>query len=103
MTTPASKFLSAAQERGFIHQCTDMTGLDELACKGPIPAYIGFDATADSLHAGSLVPIMLLWVNSHGSYLLGFLLPPLFWTSAAFEISRPSIEKSLSCSPTVTA
>jgi tyrosyl-tRNA synthetase len=60
MTTPASEFLNTAQERGFIHQCTDMAALDDLACKGPIPAYIGFDATADSLHAGSLVPIMLL-------------------------------------------
>ncbi len=60
MTTPASEFLNTAQERGFIHQCTDMTALDDLARKGRIPAYIGFDATADSLHAGSLVPIMLL-------------------------------------------
>lgn len=60
MTTPASEFLNTALERGFIHQCTDMAALDDLACKGPIPAYIGFDATADSLHAGSLVPIMLL-------------------------------------------
>jgi tyrosyl-tRNA synthetase len=60
MTTPGSEFLKSAAERGFIHQCTDTAALDELASKGPIPAYIGFDATADSLHAGSLVPIMLL-------------------------------------------
>ncbi|MDH5557372.1 MAG: tyrosine--tRNA ligase, partial [Alphaproteobacteria bacterium] len=60
MTTAGSEFLKAVTERGFIHQCTDAQALDELAAKGPIRAYIGFDATADSLHAGSLVPIMLL-------------------------------------------
>ena len=60
MTSPRSDFLKAAVERGFMHQCTDLEALDELACGNPMPAYIGFDATADSLHAGSLVPIMLL-------------------------------------------
>jgi tyrosyl-tRNA synthetase len=60
MAQPKSEFLRAASERGFIHQCTDTEALDERASKGPIVAYIGFDATADSLHAGSLVPIMLL-------------------------------------------
>jgi tyrosyl-tRNA synthetase len=60
MTTSGSEFLNTATERGFIHQCTDMAALDDLTSKGPIRAYIGFDATADSLHAGSLVPIMLL-------------------------------------------
>jgi len=60
MTSPGSDFLKAAMERGFMHQCTDLDALDRLACGAPIPAYIGFDATADSLHAGSLVPIMLL-------------------------------------------
>jgi len=60
MTDLRSEFLKAAVERGFMHQCTDLDGLDELARGGPITAYIGFDATADSLHAGSLVPIMLL-------------------------------------------
>jgi tyrosyl-tRNA synthetase len=60
MNAPRSDFLRAVQERGFLHQCTDMERLDEIACEGPIGAYIGFDATADSLHAGSLVPIMLL-------------------------------------------
>ena len=60
MNAPRSDFLRAVQERGFLHQCTDMERLDEIACQGPIGAYIGFDATADSLHAGSLVPIMLL-------------------------------------------
>jgi len=60
MTTPGSEFLRSARERGFVHQCTDTDALDRLAAEGPIAAYIGFDATADSLHAGSLVPIMLL-------------------------------------------
>lgn len=55
-----SDFLKAVRDRGFLHQCTDMEALDARALEGPIPAYIGFDATADSLHAGSLVPIMLL-------------------------------------------
>ena len=60
MTEPQSDFLQAATERGFLHQCTDLQALDALAAKEVVTAYIGFDATADSLHAGSLVPIMLL-------------------------------------------
>lgn len=55
-----SDFLKTVIDRGFMHQCTDLEALDARAMEGPIPAYIGFDATADSLHAGSLVPIMLL-------------------------------------------
>ncbi|GAC1303112.1 MAG: tyrosine--tRNA ligase [Steroidobacteraceae bacterium] len=47
-------------ERGYIHQQTDPAGLDDRAAAGVISAYIGFDATADSLHVGSLVPIMVL-------------------------------------------
>src|SRR3546814_662479 len=60
MTAPRSDFLKAAVERGFVQQCTDLDGLDALARQGAVTGYIGFDATADSLHAGSLVPIMLL-------------------------------------------
>ncbi|WP_420546883.1 tyrosine--tRNA ligase [Curvivirga sp.] len=60
MTSPNSDFLKAVVERGYLHQATDMDALDERAVKGPITAYIGFDATADSLHVGSMVPIMLL-------------------------------------------
>jgi tyrosyl-tRNA synthetase len=55
-----SDFLRALSERGFIHQITDAAGLDARAQSGLISAYIGFDATADSLHIGSLVQIMLL-------------------------------------------
>jgi tyrosyl-tRNA synthetase len=55
-----SDFLRVLTERGYVHQCTDFEGLDEAACAGPIPAYIGFDATADSLHVGGLMQIMML-------------------------------------------
>ena len=61
MTTAKSEFLRQAEARGFVHQCTDLDGLDDaLAGEGPVTAYIGFDCTATSLHVGSLVPIMLL-------------------------------------------
>src|SRR6202047_285709 len=55
-----SDFLRSLSERGYIHQITDAAGLDALAQSSVISAYIGFDATADSLHIGSLVQIMLL-------------------------------------------
>jgi len=68
MANPKSDFLRIVTERGFVHQCTDAEGLDAEAMKGPIPAYIGFDATATSLHAGSLLPIMLLrWLQKTGN------------------------------------
>jgi tyrosyl-tRNA synthetase len=55
-----SDFLREIVARGFMHQCTDLSELDALAAREPVTAYIGFDATADSLHVGSLVSIMLL-------------------------------------------
>jgi len=55
-----SDFLRSLSERGYIHQITDAAALDERAHSGVISAYIGFDATADSLHIGSLVQIMML-------------------------------------------
>src|ERR1700735_3584354 len=55
-----SDFLRALHERGFIHQITDADALDARAQSGVIVGYIGFDATADSLHVGSLVQIMLM-------------------------------------------
>jgi tyrosyl-tRNA synthetase len=55
-----SDFLRSLTERGYIHQQTNAEGLDRRALSGVITAYIGFDATADSLHVGSLVQIMLL-------------------------------------------
>ena len=62
MKTMRSEFLQTVKERGFLHQCTDEGALDALAAEQTITAYIGFDCTADSLHVGSLVPIMLLRV-----------------------------------------
>ena len=55
-----STLLRLLDERGYIHQATDAAALDTLASKQVIPGYIGFDATAPSLHVGSLVQIMLL-------------------------------------------
>ncbi|HNJ48262.1 MAG TPA: tyrosine--tRNA ligase, partial [Novosphingobium sp.] len=58
--TYSSTLLRLLDERGYIHQLTDAEGLDSLANAQVIPGYIGFDATAPSLHVGSLVQIMLL-------------------------------------------
>ena len=65
---PKSAFLQIMLERGFVHQCTDLEALDKrLMQKLPVSAYIGFDATADSLHVGSLVQIMMLqWFQDCG-------------------------------------
>lgn len=60
MTGLRSEFLRTLEARGFIHQCTDLEGLDEAAAAGPITAYVGFDCTGDSLHIGHLVSIMML-------------------------------------------
>jgi len=60
MTTLSSAFVRTISERGFLHQCTDIEALDAQMAKGPVTAYIGFDCTADSLHVGSLLPIMML-------------------------------------------
>jgi tyrosyl-tRNA synthetase len=60
MPTVKSAFLGAATERGYIHQCTDLAALDARLDAGPATAYIGYDCTADSLHIGSLLGIMLL-------------------------------------------
>ncbi len=60
MTRYQSDLLRLLDERGYIHQVTDPAGLDALARTQIVPGYIGFDATAPSLHVGSLVQIMLL-------------------------------------------
>ncbi len=62
MTEPAFKsdFLRTLQARGYIHQITHPVELDEAAASGVVSAYIGFDATAPSLHVGSLIQIMML-------------------------------------------
>ena len=67
MTNFKSDFLRTLSERGFIHQGTNNETLDARASAGPITGYIGFDATAKSLHAGSLIQIMLLyWLQQTG-------------------------------------
>ena len=68
MTESKSAFLQTVTERGFVHQCTDMDALDAALSEGtPKLCYIGFDCTADSLHVGSLLPIMLLrWFQKSG-------------------------------------
>jgi len=60
MTSYSSSLLKLLDERGYIHQVTDAGALDALAAKSVVTAYIGFDATAPSLHVGNLVSIMLL-------------------------------------------
>jgi tyrosyl-tRNA synthetase len=65
---PKSDFLATMLERGYVHQCSDYAGLDALAEKGEIIAYVGYDCTARSLHAGSLVSIMMLaWLQRTGN------------------------------------
>jgi tyrosyl-tRNA synthetase len=67
MTTHQSDFLNILAERGFIHQCSDIEGLDRLAAKGEVVAYVGYDCTAPSLHIGHLLSIMMLyWLQKSG-------------------------------------
>lgn len=61
-------FLQIFKERGFFYQCSDWEALEKKFKEGPITAYIGFDATADCLHVGSLVQIMILrWLQKTGN------------------------------------
>jgi tyrosyl-tRNA synthetase len=67
MTNFKSDFLRVLSERGFIHQISDDAALDRLFAAETVTAYIGFDATAKSLHAGSLIQIMMLhWMQQTG-------------------------------------
>ena len=64
---PKSDFMAVMMQRGFLADCTDYQGLDEALTKGVVPGYIGFDATAKSLHVGSLIQIMMLrWLQKTG-------------------------------------
>jgi len=64
---PKSDFMRVMIERGFLADCTDYQALDEALIQGVVPAYIGFDATAKSLHVGSLIQIMMLrWLQTTG-------------------------------------
>jgi tyrosyl-tRNA synthetase len=64
---PKSDFMGVMMARGFMADCTDYQALDEALVKGVVPGYIGFDATAKSLHVGSLIQIMMLrWLQKTG-------------------------------------
>ena len=65
---PKSEFMAVMMQRGFLADCTDYQGLDDALSRGVTPAYIGFDATAKSLHVGSLIQIMMLrWLQKTGT------------------------------------
>ena len=67
MTAYKSDFLNVLASRGFLHQLSDAEALDARAAAGPITAYVGFDATAPSLHIGNLLSIMMLrWLQKTG-------------------------------------
>src|SRR5829696_8161572 len=67
MSAPTSDFLSVLTERGYIHQCSDLEGLDAKAHTGGLIAYVGYDCTAPSLHVGHLLSIMMLhWLQQTG-------------------------------------
>jgi tyrosyl-tRNA synthetase len=64
---PKSEFIAVMMERGFLADCTDYQGLDDAFSRGVVPAYIGYDATAKSLHVGHLMNIMVLrWLQKCG-------------------------------------
>ncbi|MCH2093497.1 MAG: tyrosine--tRNA ligase [Rhodobacteraceae bacterium] len=64
---PKSDFMRVMMERGYLADCTDYQGLDDALTNGVVPGYIGFDATATSLHVGSLIQIMMLrWLQKTG-------------------------------------
>ena len=68
MSKPKSEFIKILQERGFIHQCSDLKSVDQLAHEGKLIAYVGYDCTAPSLHIGSLISIMMLhWLQNTGN------------------------------------
>ncbi|MBN9596902.1 MAG: tyrosine--tRNA ligase [Afipia sp.] len=67
MSVYKSDFLNVLQQRGLIHQISDPVALDDVCAKGPITAYVGYDATATSLHIGNLISVtMLYWLQQTG-------------------------------------
>lgn len=68
MSAYKSDFMNIMQERGFIHQCSDEKGLDDLAAKNEVIAYVGYDCTAPSLHIGNYLTMMMLhWLQVSGN------------------------------------
>ena len=67
MSVYKSDFLNVLQQRGLIHQISDPVALDDVCARGPITAYVGYDATATSLHIGNLISVtMLYWLQQTG-------------------------------------
>ncbi|MEL7216290.1 MAG: tyrosine--tRNA ligase, partial [Pseudomonadota bacterium] len=65
--SPKSEFLRVMTERGFMQDCTDLEALDAQLLAGVVPAYIGYDATAASLHVGHHLNILMLrWLQKTG-------------------------------------
>ena len=101
--TLKSSFLKDVTARGFVHQCTDLQGLDDALCKGPVTGYVGFDATASSLHVGSLMQIMWLRkLQEHGHkplVLLGGATSrigdPTFKDTARAQLSEETITENI--------
>ena len=77
MSAYKSDFLQVLAERGFIHQVSDADGLDAKAAAGPVTAYVGFDATAPSLHIGNLLTISWFLAQDSGA--------PFFSTLASLD------------------
>lgn len=68
MSAYKSDFLNVLSERGFVHQCSDFGGLDELATRHEVIAYVGYDCTAPSLHIGNFLTMMMLyWLQQSGN------------------------------------
>ncbi|HWP16747.1 MAG TPA: tyrosine--tRNA ligase, partial [Xanthobacteraceae bacterium] len=68
MSDYKSDFLRVLSERGYVHQISDVTGLDALAAKQEVVCYVGYDCTAPSLHVGHLISIMMLhWLQQTGN------------------------------------
>ncbi|SEI79141.1 tyrosyl-tRNA synthetase [Pseudomonas linyingensis] len=89
MPHPDTDLLALLEERGFIHQSTDADGLRAALAAGPLTAYLGFDATADSLHVGHLQGLMLMrWLQKSGHR------PLLLIGGATTRIGDPSFRDS---------
>ena len=68
MSVYKSEFLNTLSQRGFIHQCSDFSGLDALAAAGKTVGYVGYDCTAPSLHIGNFLTMMMLhWLQQSGN------------------------------------
>lgn len=89
MNKPQQDLLHLLEERGFVHQITDRDGLGQALNNGPVTAYLGFDATADSLHVGHLQGLMLMrWMQRAGHPIL------LLIGGATTRIGDPSFRDS---------